>query len=91
VLESEWSPNLDIVIPYGITVKTRFVTKPPTPFETISTYSYKPTKTKKSKRKQKKAKEKVSIGPHVGVHPVVLPFSSFVLLPSPIQTEGKEN
>ena len=28
VLESEWSPNRDTVIPYGITVKTRFGTKP---------------------------------------------------------------
>ena len=28
VLESEWSPNLDTAIPYGITVKTRFGTKP---------------------------------------------------------------
>ena len=28
MLESEWSPNRDTVIPYGITVKTRFGTKP---------------------------------------------------------------
>ena len=28
VLESEWSPNRDTVLPYGITVKTRFGTKP---------------------------------------------------------------
>ena len=28
VLESEWSPNRDTVIPYGITVKTRFGTNP---------------------------------------------------------------
>ena len=28
VLESEWSPNRDTVIPHGITVKTRFGTKP---------------------------------------------------------------
>jgi hypothetical protein len=27
VLESEWSPNLDTVITYGITVKIRFGTK----------------------------------------------------------------
>ena len=30
-LESEWSPNRDTVIPYGITVKTRFGTKPQIP------------------------------------------------------------
>jgi len=48
VLESEWSPYLDIVIPYGITVKTRFGTTPHK-FETIASYSYNPQKTKNPK------------------------------------------
>jgi len=55
VLESEWSPNRDTVIPYGITVKTRFGTKPhyPPQFETIATYYYLTSQTKSKKTKTK--------------------------------------
>ena len=59
VLESEWSPNRDTVIPYGITVKTRFGTKPhyPPNLKLLQTTTIFQPKQKSKKTKQKKTKK----------------------------------
>ena len=59
----EGKSNLDIVIPYGITVKTRFCTKPLPPIWNYCYLLLQPTNNNKSKRKLKKTKEKKSSGP----------------------------
>jgi hypothetical protein len=75
VLESEWSPNRDTVIPYGITVKTRFGTKPkyPPQIETSANYQYSNIPNKNQKNKKKKIKLKKSLP---SILAFVVPLSS---------------
>ena len=95
VLESEWSPNLDTVLPYGITVKTRFGTKPhyPPQFETIANYYYLTSQTKiQKKQKKRKLKKFFFVHSHVCRSAKFLPLHSCPVSfsPFPIQTEGQE-
>jgi len=95
VLESEWSPNRDTVIPYGITVKPRFGTKPhyPPKLKLLQTTNILTSQTKIQKtKKQKKTKKITSFHSRVCRSAQLLPLCSchVFLSPFPIQTEGKE-
>ena len=94
VLESEWSPNRDTVIPYGITVKTRFGTKPhypPPNLKLLQTTTI--LHPKQNPKKQKKTKKNFFFfHSHVCRSAQFLPFYSCPVFfsPFPIQTEGQE-